>query len=327
MTTSSTFTLADEIESYWQQGTFATFQGIDEIEISYAQFITNPQGQCLVISPGRTEGYIKYQELAYDLAKQGYNIFIIDHRGQGLSQRMASNTHKGYVKNFDDYAHDQATFIQQHVLPHCLPNTKPLVLAHSMGGAITVRVLQLYPDLVKAAVLASPMFAINLGGIPSWLAKGLVNTGVMLNNLFSSEPWYFIGFGDYQEVSFADNLLTQSEQRYQGIINNFQKQPSLQVGGVTFQWLKQAFQVNNDIFNDIHQLKTPILILQAGNDTIVDNATQDEFCTALYQQNKRLCPDRVPFRVDGAYHELFFEQEKYRKQALNTTLNWFQKFQ
>ncbi|XQW85390.1 alpha/beta fold hydrolase [Thalassotalea piscium] len=310
------------LATFWQQGNFSTFNGIDNIKIHFATFTNQTNHQCLVISPGRVESYIKYQELAFELYQHGYNIFIIDHRGQGLSQRMTTNPHKGYVKRFDDYADDLATFITGHVNPSCLPGTKPLLLAHSMGGAIGTRVLQLHPNLVKAAVLSSPMFAINSGGIPLWLAKNLIHSGAFLNNVLSSEPWYFLGQNDYKAKEFADNILTHSPSRYQTFIKRYQQHQHVQLGGVTFQWLSQALQTNKDIFNDIDKIKTPVLILQAGEDSIVDSATQDDFCHALYQRNTQLCSSHKPYKINGAYHELFFEDDTYRQQALNKTLNW-----
>ena len=41
----------------------------------------------LVISPGQGEPALKYAELVYDLKDTGYDIFVIDHRGQGASDR------------------------------------------------------------------------------------------------------------------------------------------------------------------------------------------------------------------------------------------------
>ncbi|GHE89657.1 alpha/beta fold hydrolase [Thalassotalea profundi] len=313
---------SNEIDAFWQTGIFSSFIGVDNVTINYAQFATDINAECIVISPGRVESYIKYQELAFELHQHGYNTFIIDHRGQGLSQRMSANKHKGHVVTFDDYSHDLATFINQYVNKSCAQNIKPILLAHSMGGAIATRVLQLYPDLVKAAVLSSPMFAINNGGIPLWLAKALIHSGALLNKVISNEPWYFFGQGNYNPKSFADNRITHSKSRYQRFVNRYQLQPKAQLGGVTFQWLAQALKVNADIFNDISKINTPILILQAGEDTIVDNAAQDSFCELLHQQNESLCQTGKPIRIDGAYHELFFEQDKYRQQAINTTLKW-----
>lgn len=65
----------------------------------------------------RIESYVKYAELAYDLFHSGFDVLIIDHRGQGRSGRMLSDPHRGHVDNFNDYVDDLTAFWQQEVLP------------------------------------------------------------------------------------------------------------------------------------------------------------------------------------------------------------------
>jgi len=316
--------LAHEISHFWQQGEFSSFRGIDNIRINYAAFVQAKYQQCLVISPGRSEGYLKYKELAYDLAQQGFNIFIIDHRGQGLSQRMLTNPFKGYVKNFDDYSDDLEMFIKQIVIPSC-DNSKPMLLAHSMGGAIAIRLMQRSPKLIKSAVLSSPMIAINSGSIPTWLSKAFIYSGSFINHLFAEQAWYFIGQQDYQASAFTDNPLTHSVVRHQNFLSLYQEQPELQLGGVTIQWLKQAIEAQQSIFKQIDQIKTPVLVLQAGAESIVDNAVQNEFCQQLAIRNDSSCIDGKPLIIKDAKHELFFEQDHMRNKALDATINWFNK--
>lgn len=62
------------------------------------------------------------------------DVMIIDHRGQGRSGRLLSDTHRGHVVNFSDYVDDLAALWQQQVVPGHW--RKRFILAHSMGGAI-----------------------------------------------------------------------------------------------------------------------------------------------------------------------------------------------
>ncbi|WP_254555300.1 alpha/beta fold hydrolase, partial [Salmonella enterica] len=71
----------------------------------------------IVICPGRIESYVKYDELAYDLFHLGFDIFIIDPRGQGRSGRMLSDPHRGPVDHFHDSVVDLAAFWQQEIAP------------------------------------------------------------------------------------------------------------------------------------------------------------------------------------------------------------------
>jgi lysophospholipase len=317
------------IEEWWQQVTLDTFYGIDDVRISYAYYCHEKNTRNLVISPGRCESFLKYKELCYDLSQQGYNIFILDHRGQGMSQRMLTNKHKGYVFLFDHYAQDLHTFI------HTIVNTKnnlgpdkktPYLLAHSMGGAIALRMLELYPSSIRAALLSSPMLAINTGSIPPRLAAALIKTTQYFNSFIGKEPWYFLGQKDYQASLFSDNYLTRSAVRYQHFIDIYQTHPEIQLGGVTVHWLNEAINAKKTIFKQIGNIRTPIRVLQAGSDTIVDNSAQTYFCKRLYQLNGQYCVDKQPIVIEGAQHELLFEQDQYRNKALNYALDWFDKY-
>ena len=150
----------DDVEGFWQQGLFNSFEGVKCVDIHYAVFTQkNSNSPALIIVPGRSESYLKYQELAFNFYQQGYNVFIIDHRGQGLSGRLLKNPNKGYVEDFQDYVDDLHYFIESVVVKHCA--AKPFLLAHSMGGAIAARFMQDSPDAIKAAVISSPMLGFN----------------------------------------------------------------------------------------------------------------------------------------------------------------------
>jgi len=333
--------LNNEIKALWHQGTFNHFYGVKNTRINYASFVkksqmqsdysknVNDKRECLIIVPGRSEGYLKYQELIYDLYQLGFDIFIIDHRGQGISERLLPNEHKGYVESFEDYNEDLNVFINTTVIPQCLK--KPYLLAHSMGGIISARYLQKHPNTIKAAVLSSPMIAINSGGLPKWLAKALIYSTEQLNQWFSDDTWYFLGQGDvkpdaYQAKTFANNPLMQSKLRYEQFTKTYQSTPEIQLGGVTVHWLEQALAAEKVVFENLHTLTTPTLVLQAGADSIVDNDAQNDFCSQLNQLHSHSCLNGKPVVINGARHELFFESDLYRDQALHHIVNWFNQF-
>ncbi|MFT5298571.1 MAG: lysophospholipase [Colwellia sp.] len=324
--------LSSEIKEFWQEGVFSSFNGIDQIRLNYATFIHNEVQESIVLVTGRTESYLKYQELAFDMYHQGYNVFIIDHRGQGLSQRLLKDNQKGYVKKFDDYAHDLKQFIDEVVAKASVNGstdkvlTKPHLLAHSMGGAIAVRMMQLYPTLVKSAVLTSPMIAVNNGNIPNWLGKAIIYMGDKLNAWFSDEANYFMGQTGFNNVTFAENELCQSEVRYQTFVDIYNNNEEIQLGGVTTHWLREAIIANNNIFANLDKLTSPILVMQSGSDTIVSNEAQNAFCQQLHQQNSTCCPEDTPFTINNAFHELMFEKDQYRAPAIKKTLAWFKAY-
>ena len=316
----------NEITHFWQHGNFSSFSGADNVRINYATFINsneNIPAKCLIISSGRSESYLKYKELSYDLFNHGYSIFLIDHRGQGLSQRLLANSHKGHVDKFQYYVDDLNNFIENIVTPQC-EGHKPYILAHSMGGAITARYLQDFPDKIQAAALSSPMLGFNSGSIPEFIAESVVKVSAQLNQWFDKNPWYFLGHKGFAQHAFSENNLMHSPVRYQLFTQLYENTPEIQLGGVTVKWLTESQAALEKIFNDIDKIATPTLVLQAGEDSIIKNQAQDDFCQQLQKLQPHSCPDGKPLLIADAYHELFFESDVYREQALNAVIEWFE---
>lgn len=318
--------LVNEIRHFWQQGNFSHFNGIKNTRINFATFTHHAESEtierkCLVISSGRSESYLKYKELSYDLFNLGFNIFLIDHRGQGLSERALQNPHKGYVEDFQYYVNDFAYFIDNIVSEHC--DNKPYLLAHSMGGTIAARYLQEFPNNIQAAVLSSPMLGFNAGSIPEFIAQSVIKTTAQVNQWFDNTPWYFIGHSDFSEKHLANSPLMHSTQRFKIFSQLYQDTPEIQLGGVTTQWLTESLTALEKLFVNINKITTPTLVLQAGDEKIVDNQAQNKFCQQLHSVQPQSCPNGKPIIIDGAYHELFFESDSYRNQALTAAVSWF----
>ncbi|MFQ2150747.1 alpha/beta fold hydrolase [Aeromonas jandaei] len=306
------------LPDFWRQHAIeGEFKGKDGVAIRYAALRQEKVDRAILIVNGRVESYLKYQELAWDLWRQGYSLYLIDHRGQGMSGRMLSDHDKGYVDQFDDYVVDMKQFHDQIIMAD--KPAKLFLLAHSMGGAISARYLERWPDDIRAAVLSSPMLGINLGGLPKWLAKGLATTIGTVGGWFG-EPPYGPGQGPYQDHGFADNELTHSQSRYQAFRQIYEQHPQIKLGGATAHWIYQGITGADAAIADAGAIKTPLLLLQAGNDSVVDNAAQDAFCT------KANCEGGKPLRIEGAWHELFIESDDKRQPALTAMLDFFARY-
>ncbi|OBR45258.1 MULTISPECIES: alpha/beta fold hydrolase [Aeromonas] len=306
------------LPDFWRQHAVeGAFKGKDGVTIRYAALRQAKVDRAILIVNGRVESYLKYQELAWDLWRQGYSLYLIDHRGQGLSDRLLADPEKGYVDQFDDYVLDLKQF-HDEVIAQDQP-AKLFLLAHSMGGAISARYLERWPGDIEAAVLSSPMMGINLGGLPKWLAKGLAATIGTVGG-WLGEPPYGPGQGPYESHDFADNGLSHSEARYQAFRELYEQRPQIKLGGATAHWIYQGLTGADAAVAEAGAIKTPLLLLQAGDDGVVDNAAQDAFC-ALAR-----CEGGKPLRIEGAWHELFMEADPQRQAALNATLAFFARY-
>ena len=76
------------LTDFWRQREEAEFTGVDDIPVRFVRFHAADHDRVIVVCPGRIESYVKYAELAYDLFHLGFDVLIIDHRGQGRSGRI-----------------------------------------------------------------------------------------------------------------------------------------------------------------------------------------------------------------------------------------------
>ena len=306
-------TFSRQITPFWQSQVIrGEFQGRQNVTIAYAYVIHPDPVDCVMISAGRVESLVKYQEVIFELYQNGFSVFIHDHRGQGLSGRMHTDKQRGYVDQFTYFIDDLQTFYEHYVAPNV--TRPPLLLCHSMGCAIGAMYLLRNPRHFSRAVFSAPMFGIKTP-LPDWMAVALVNSGVVLNNLCSTKPWYFLGQAPYIDVPFKLNTLTHSKYRYKLFRQQYQQHPDLQLGGVTYKWLQQAVAAMDHIERAASQITVPVLLLQAGADHVVDNQAQDIVARKIPNCDKRI--------IRNARHELLMEQDEQRRPVMEAIYNFF----
>ncbi|GAB5381224.1 MAG: alpha/beta fold hydrolase [Aliiglaciecola sp.] len=302
------------IEPFWrEQVVNGYFSGKDNIQIAYA-FVLHPNARgSIAISSGRIETLLKYKELIFNLYNAGYSVFIHDHRGQGLSGRMTANTQQGYVASFDDYVSDFKIFFDRVIAPKSA--TKPILISHSMGAAIASLYLIKHPDDFEKCVMSAPMFGIR-PALPNVIAYALLSFHMLCNRVLSKEPWYFLGQGDYMPADFNKNVLTRSETRYKVFRAEYEENPSIKLGGVTNKWLFEAYRAMSLIYQNADSIVSPVLLLQAGDDKVVDNCRQDKMVAKL--------PNCKHVYLENARHELFMELEETRDECLREILTFIE---
>ncbi len=289
-------------------GVESTFLGEDDAEIAYIAFDhPDPKGALLILS-GRTETYLKYLEVAYDLRDLGLSIYMMDYRGQGLSDRLIEDEEKGYVRDFDDYVDDMKTFVDTIVKAD--GHDKIFALAHSMGGAAATLYAQRYPNDFAGLILSSPMHRIDTGNIPEKVAYSIATS---LTAIGKGEE-YVMGTGPWQVETFESNVVTHSYARFTSAKALLNEDPSLRLGGPTNKWIKESIEGCAKSRRRALTMKLPILLFQASEDVVVKTQAQDWVCTLA-----RNC-EKIVF--EGAYHEILMETDDLRDVAIDAVADF-----
>ncbi|WP_237156923.1 alpha/beta fold hydrolase [Photobacterium rosenbergii] len=320
VTKESVFTelMSHDIHRMWQQRQEHTFNGVNGIPLFGISLCQSeapllPQNRyCVVIVNGRNESVWKYQEVMFEYFAHGFDIYTYDHRGQGASGRLADDPELGHVDTFADYVADLDTFIKTIVQPNRY--SRCFLLAHSMGGAVSTLYMEQHPNIFNAAVLNAPMFGIHISSPLRFVAPAVAK----LYDLYQSKPDYGLGQKAYHELPFEQNDQCQSQLRYVWAKHLYQTHPELRVGGPSARWIWQAMRAAKQCIQESKNLKTPLLLLQAGNDTIVDNRAHH-----LFNGNTEQCQLKV---IESARHELLMEKDELRDQVMGETLSFFEQF-
>jgi len=309
-----------EIEHFWQQHAQSHyFQGVDNKTL-HSISITNSNNKAIVISQGRNESVLKYKETAYDLHQQGYDVFLIDHRGQGFSERFGGDQYRGYVENFQDYVDDLNLYVTALELDK--KYTHRYLLSHSMGGAISALYLQQYQTPFHASVFFSPMFAINLGPVPAFVIKIIAYSSAEVCRWFTNKACYVPGGKGYMASQFEGNHLTSSQARFYASQSGFQAFPETQLGDATMRWVATSISATERAIKEAKKIDMPVLIVQADNDDIVKNSGQSAFF-----DNLPPCQSNNLVVIKEAKHEILLEHDEARFSALTHALQFLSQAQ
>ncbi|MCI0597920.1 MAG: alpha/beta hydrolase [Beijerinckiaceae bacterium] len=263
------------------------------------------EGECagtIAILPGRAEFIEKYFEVIGELLSRNFDVAILDWRGQGRSARLASDPHKGHVGNFRAYQRDLDAFAGEVLAPFCRPPW--FALGHSMGAAIALAKTHTGRSPFARLVLTSPM--IDLCGLRFRRALRIfARLLVVLGQGRRFVPGG--GAAPYMSASFDGNILTSDPSRHARSAKVIEMAPYLAIGDPTIGWINAAFRLMRR-FEDVEfprRLLTPVLILAAGDDHVVNSTATDEFSSRLKAGKCIMVP--------RARHEILMEADPLRE--------------
>ncbi|WP_036948241.1 alpha/beta hydrolase [Pseudobutyrivibrio ruminis] len=264
----------------------------DGLTLHYQAIINPDEKAAVVISHGYCEFTTKYAELIYYFYQMGYSVFIIDHRGHGLSDRQVDGFCKVHVNHFEDYVSDFNEFIEKIVVPESL--TERLILfAHSMGGAIAALYIEQHPTVFERAILSSPMIQMSTGGT----SKFMLGFMKLLSYIPFFNKRYLKGYHDYDHSYKYPRCSALSKARYNYQYDEREREKHYQTNGCTYGWSREAINVSKKILKNASLVKIPVIIMQASKDALVMPEAQNEFAS--------LAPNCKLHRFEGSKHEIF----------------------
>jgi lysophospholipase len=196
----------------------------------------------VILIHGLCEHGARYEHIVSVLAEHGWNVIVPDLRGHGLSGGV--NTHVG---RFLRYTADLDLIYAHFGLA---PQTTALI-AHSMGGLVSLRFAQQFPGRLSAMTLISPLLAVKVPIPRRTIATGKIMSLVAPRTRFRTrvDPMYTTHSPEALERRATDPLIHKS---------------------VTAGWYFAMRAALAAAWEEAGKVDLPLQILQAGDDRMVD---------------------------------------------------------
>ncbi|MBI4030232.1 MAG: alpha/beta hydrolase [Proteobacteria bacterium] len=298
----------------WQWGTFKNAGG-RAIRYGYVLPENAPPASVVVGLQGLSEFCEKYFETAHTLLARNMGFFMMDWQGQGKSARPLPDPHRRHSDSFDEDIEDFRVFMTRHVMPRA-GNAPLAMLAHSMGANIGLRFLLRHPagHGFSCAAFSAPMAGIHaLKNLPRWIRHGL--TSGFLSFLRHTYVFGGKGWTPQTDENRAEKQLTADPVRNAVHDSWCLHDPALQVGNVTFGWLRAAETSCHKLQTDtgMENMKIPCLFALAGREKLVDNAAARRLAARIAGAQTLELPDSL--------HEILMERDGIRTRFLDAFLN------
>ncbi|MCR5088276.1 MAG: alpha/beta hydrolase [Oscillospiraceae bacterium] len=288
------------------------FERIPGETIYYEHYRAENARAVVVISHGFTESIVKFREPIRCFLKSGYDVWGVDHRGHGQSFRLNDNPYVVHVEHFRDYVLDLKYLTDKFVRPAA--GKLPLYLyGHSMGGCIGAHFIESYPGIFDKAVLSSPMLGLSFGRTP--VPAVYAAAGALSHTSKREETLTPISSFTAEEF---ENSVSNSRLRFDYYLEKRLADPRLQTSKPSVNWGKEAIAACRKACSkkQTGKIRIPVLICQAGNDTVVKNASQNHFASRV--------PGCELARFEGQKHELYMSDSPVQQSYWDRILRFLE---
>ena len=286
----------------------------DGLSLSYYYALPEESKGTVVIEHGFCEFFEKLAEMVYYYYRAGFAVFLLEARGHGASERVFKDMDPDmvYVASFDDYMRDFHDFTEKVVKEKS--GKRPLMaFGHSMGGCIVARTLEDYPDLFDRALLSSPMMSLDWGGLP----MPLVYAAILRADLLRKDKTYLPGQHGFDDIVTWPKSSMKSKVRYDHMFECREKVPGNRCYGGCYAWGKASLHGMKTCVKRAEKIRTPVLMLTAGQDHMVTAEGQEKFLKRCRTAEHRVFPE--------SGHEIYNATPAERAEYYDMILTYFSK--
>lgn len=258
--------------------TEATFKSFDNTELFYREWEHDvaSNGRILIILHRGHEHSGRLESIAAKPEFAGYKIFSYDNRGHGHTEATASYEFMDFVRDLDAFV----SFV-------CAKEGKRqediFIIANSVAGVTASTWVHDYAPKVRGVALIAPAFKIKLY-FP--FAKELLKLAIKFKPEFNIKS--------YVKSKFLTHDI-EEQKRY----NN----DTLITPHIPARQLTTLLDTAERIVNDAETIVTPMLVLSATKDYVVDSGIQGDFYANLSSKQKHFV------KLEGFYHGVLYESE------------------
>ena len=259
----------------------------------FCRMLAHPEAPAsLLFVHGFGEHSGRYTHVLEWFFARGFDVAAFDYRGHGRAQGR-----RGHVSSFRRYNDDVDAFIRW-AMSRATGDRRLYLVGHSLGGLISAGYVLEQPEGIDGLILSSPFLGLKMKVPPAKMAVARLLSRVapvltlptnIPAELLSTDP-------EVGKAYMADPL------------NGFV---------ASTRWVTEVQAWQQHVLRSAGKIRTPTLLLQAGDDRIADPDTSQAFLAALGSADKEMQ------WYDGLYHELFNEKDK--ETVFQDLLAWLEK--
>jgi len=269
------------------------FSGDSGLKIFYRHLPAEKEKARLVIAHGLGEHSGRYDNVTSRLVPEGVSSWALDFCGHGRSQGK-----RGHVHNFRQYISDLDKLVD--IASEGAPiHSKPFLLGHSLGGLIALSYALRFPDKLHGLVVSSPVLAFKVK-VPA--------VKIILGRVMSAV---------WPGLSMVNELDPTKISHDKSVVDAYIHDPLVH-NRVTARWFTEFASTMETTRQSAPNLKVPILMQIAGNDSLVDAEASESFFKHLSLEDKTI------HIYSDLFHEVYNEPEKERAAVLNDLHEWIE---